>query len=106
MEDAKSRKTEWKHRLGKLELESLLSLRDTLMAKGGLYMLVINDSKRNAEQITKYVSVYFVWSHNVVCHSVEIPSYPPISSPLFIPSHSSAPLLSSPLLSPPLLSSF
>ena len=57
MEDAKSRKTEWKDRLSKLELESLLSLRDTLMAKGGLYMLVINDSKRNAEQITQYVSV-------------------------------------------------
>lgn len=56
MEDAKSRKVEWKRRLAKLELESLLSLRDTLMASGAQYLMVINDSKKNAEQITKYVS--------------------------------------------------
>ena len=72
MEDAKSKKVEWKRRLGKLELESLLSLRDTLMASGAQYMMVINDSKRNAEQITKYVSLVLIvsWSRSGTTQAV------------------------------------
>lgn len=56
MKDAKSQKQRWKQRLCELEVESLLTLRDSLMASGVAYLMVIRDSETNKTDIKRFVS--------------------------------------------------
>ncbi len=55
MEDAKKHKRAWKEKLDRLELESLLSLRDAIMASGVMRLQVINDCQQNQQHIEKEV---------------------------------------------------
>ena len=45
MEDAKKKKDEWTMRLRNYEVESLLSLRDTLLARGSMLTMTSADIK-------------------------------------------------------------
>ena len=45
MEDAKKKKDEWTTRLRNYEVESLLSLRDTLLARGSMLTMTSADIK-------------------------------------------------------------
>ena len=55
MRDAKEKKQQWKKRLSQLEEESLLSLRDSLMAQGVLFTMIDKESKINSDEVTKEV---------------------------------------------------
>lgn len=56
MKDAKSQKQRWKQRLCELEVESLLTLRDSLMASGVAYLMVIRDSETNKTDIKRFLA--------------------------------------------------
>ena len=56
MGDAKTHKQRWKKRLCDLEVESLLALRDSIMASGAAYMMVLKDTEKNSAEIKKDVS--------------------------------------------------
>ena len=56
MEDAKKKKDEWTQRLSRYEVESLLSLRDTLLARGSMLTMTSADIKEIIRKIKSTVS--------------------------------------------------
>ena len=56
MEDAKKKKDEWTQRLRNYEEESLLSLRDTLLARGSMLTMSSADIKEIIRDIRSTVS--------------------------------------------------
>ena len=56
MEDAKKKKDEWTRRLSRYEVESLLSLRDTLLAQGSMLTMTSTDIKEIIRKIKSTVS--------------------------------------------------
>ena len=56
MEDAKKKKDEWAKRLSNYEVESLLSLRDALLARGSMLTMTSADIKDIIRDISKTVS--------------------------------------------------
>ena len=57
MEDAKKKKDDWTQRLQNLEVESLLSLRDTLLARGSMLTMSSADIKDIIRDIKSTVSL-------------------------------------------------
>ena len=56
LEDAKKKKDEWTQRLHNYEVESLLSLRDTLLAHGSMLTMSSADIKEIIRDIRSTVS--------------------------------------------------
>ena len=56
MEDAKKKKDEWTQRLSRYEMESLLSLRDTLLTRGCMLTTTSEDIKEIIWKIKSTVS--------------------------------------------------
>lgn len=55
LKDAMAKKDHWSKRLNQLEKENLLSLRNSLMCQGALFMKISAESKENQAQVTKEV---------------------------------------------------
>ena len=56
MEDAKKKKDEWTQRLSSYKVESLLSLRDTLLTRGSMLTMTSADIKEIIRDIKSTVS--------------------------------------------------
>lgn len=72
MEDAKKKKEEWTQRLGDYEVESLLSLRDALLARGSMLTMCSADIKDIVRDINTTVSSN-VPVVSVVKHTFSLP---------------------------------
>ena len=55
MDDAKRKKESWKSRLQQLSVEGQWLLRECLLTKGAVFMMVLEDNKNNAAESKKLV---------------------------------------------------
>lgn len=56
MKDAKNKKTQWKVKLQQLAVEAQWMLREGLLAKGAIMMMVLEENQKNAAECKSLVS--------------------------------------------------